>query len=109
MLNDLLENDSDYVKWTSEYNSLPSNERSKYLSMDAYAKAKYGTAYDAYRNKRLGWEQQIADNLVKWQIEHGLTGPLGGLGMEVTSSAGYKKGGTLRGSTRYTKEPDEQI
>lgn len=90
-----------------EYNLLPESEKLKYTDVSDYIQTKYPTEWEMYRRQYEQLEQNQIQETYDFQTEPGLL-------PNVSPSAGeldvnYKKGGRLRGTTRYRNEPDEQV
>ena len=100
--------DQQFVGERARYNALPWNEKSQYIDFEDYLERnseKYGPlAAEIERRKKemaLGKLDWRRNNVLNYRYPNWLLGN--------SSTVGYKKGGYLRGSTRYTMEPDERI
>ncbi len=92
----------------AEYNGLGVDEKAKYVDFEDYIRRKYPETWSANIETIENWQKSSASAIRDWLYQNGLNYRYP-RAMTGTSSGVYKKGGYLRGSTRYTKEPEEEI
>ena len=91
------------------YNKLDYNQRAQYVDLEDYIERINPNASEAIRVQK----QLMQEKYLEWLYRNGTTfnyAALTGRSSPDTDAMTYrKKGGTLRGKTRYTMEPDERI
>ena len=100
--------DSIFPGARAEYNALPFSEKSKYADLEEYLRTKYADTWSDNVEQIEKWRKDSANNMQRWLYLNGLNYSYPSFLTGKTPNI-YKKGGYLRGKTRYTKEPDEQI
>lgn len=98
----------------AEYNALPVEEAAKYTDLEDYVRRTRQNDWAAHVNDLASLQEANAQLMQEWMYGNALSYSYPGFITGRTSSVGvplarYKKGGYLRGSTRYKNEPDEQI
>lgn len=93
----------------TDYMSLSADEAANYTDYDDYLNKKYNTIYTQNVNRIAKAQEDRINNMRKWLYLNGLNYSYPTFITGKSSPYGYKKGGYLRGSTRYTLEPDERI
>lgn len=93
----------------TDYMSLSADEAANYTDYDDYLNKKYNNIYTQNINRIAKAQEDRVDNMRKWLYLNGLNYSYPSFITGKSSPYGYKKGGYLRGSTRYTLEPDERI
>jgi hypothetical protein len=90
-----------------EYNALPESEKLKYTDVSEYIQIKYPDAWKEHRDEYERLEQQQIQETYDFQTKPSLVPNVPA--SSSTLDVAYKKGGRLRGTTRYRNEPDEQV
>ena len=95
----------------NKYRSLSADEAAKYTDFEDYLSrsSDYSDLYRQNVDTITGWQNDMSENMQKWMYLNALNYRYPWILTGRTSTVGYKKGGYLRGSTRYTMEPDERI
>ena len=93
----------------TDYMSLSADEAANYTDYDDYLNKKYNTIYTQNVNRIAKAQEDRVNSMRKWLYLNGLNYSYPTFITGKSSPYGYKKGGYLRGSTRYTLEPDERI
>ena len=98
----------------AEYNALPVEEAAKYTDLEDYVRRTRQNDWAAHVNDLASLQEANSQLMQEWMYGNALNYSYPGFITGRTSSIGvplarYKKGGYLRGSTRYKNEPDEQI
>lgn len=95
------------------WNNLGSAGQANYTDYTDFLQKEYG---DRFTSGNWGTEidrlnKQMSDNMLQWRYDNTLNFNYPGwlLGRQYLAGRSYKKGGTVRGNTRYKLEPDEQI
>jgi len=97
---------SNYAAEVDAYSKLDYNQRMQYADLEDYIERTNPNAVEAIRVQKQRMQEQYLD----WLRRNGTTFNYGWLsGRTSPETDAYKKGGTLRGKTRYTMEPDERI
>lgn len=97
---------SHYAAEVEAYSKLDYNQRMQYADLEDYIERTNPNAVEAIRVQKQLMQEQYLD----WLRRNGTTFNYGWLsGRTSPETDTYKKGGTLRGKTRYTMEPDERI
>lgn len=96
------------------YNALPAEEAAKYTDLEDYVRRTRQTDWAAHVNDLTSLQEANSQLMQEWMYGNALNYSYPSWLTGRTSSVGvplgrYKKGGYLRGSTRYRNEPDEQI
>ena len=96
------------------YNALPVEEAAKYTDLEDYVRRTRQNDWAAHVNDLASLQEANAQLMQEWMYGNALNYSYPSWLTGRTSSVGvplgrYKKGGYLRGSTRYKNEPDEQI
>lgn len=96
------------------YNALPVEEAAKYTDLEDYVRRTRQNDWAAHVNDLASLQEANSQLMQEWIYGNALNYSYPGFITGRTSSVGvplgrYKKGGSLRGSTRYKNEPDEQI
>lgn len=95
-----------YSEWKNTYENDP-ELRKKYSTLDDYIEAEHPESWGLYRNTRDAAEKARQKAQYEWTVRNGLMIPRPNAGFN--GPAGYRKGGRVNGTTRYTLEPDERI
>ena len=95
-----------YSEWKNTYENDP-ELRKKYSTLDDYIEAEHPESWGLYRNTRDAAEKARQKAQYEWTVRNGLIIPRPNAGFN--GPAGYRKGGRVNGTTRYTLEPDERI
>lgn len=98
----------------AEYNALPVEEAAKYTDLEDYVRRTRQNDWAAHVNDLASLQEANSQLMQEWMYGNALNYSYPSWLTGRTSSVGvplgrYKKGGYLRGSTRYKNEPDEQI
>lgn len=93
----------------NEYNALSADEAANYTDYDDYLNKKYNSIYRQNIETINKAQEARVNKMRKWLYLNGLNHSYPTFITGKRSPYGYKKGGYLRGSTRYTLEPDERI
>lgn len=99
----------------AKYNTLSPDEAAKYYEFEDYLRRNYGDIYNKNVDTIAGWQEDRANGLRRWMYDNSLNYSYSPLLTGYTSPIGidrkslFKKGGTVKGNTRYKYEPDEQI
>ena len=93
----------------NEYNSLSADEAANYTDYDDYLNKKYNSIYRQNIERINKAQETRVNEMRRWLYLNGLNYSYPTFITGKSSPYGYKKGGYLRGSTRYTLEPDERI
>lgn len=97
---------SHYADEVEAYSKLDYSQRMQYADLEDYIERTNPNAVEAIRVQKQLMQEQYLD----WLRRNGTTFNYGWLsGRTSPETDAYKKGGTLRGKTRYTMEPDERI
>lgn len=96
------------------YNALPVEEAAKYTDLEDYVRRTRQSDWAAHVNDLASLQEVNSQLMQEWMYGNALnysypswlTGRMSSVGVPLGK---YKKGGYLRGSTRYKNEPDEQI
>ena len=97
---------SNYADEVDAYSKLDYSQRMQYADLEDYIERTNPNAVEAIRVQKQLMQEQYLD----WLRRNGTTFNYGWLnGRTSPETDAYKKGGTLRGKTRYTMEPDERI
>lgn len=97
---------SHYAAEVEAYSKLDYNQRMQYADLEDYIERTNPNAVEAIRVQK----QLMQERYLNWLRQNGTTFNYGWLsGRTSPETDAYKKGGTLRGKTRYTMEPDERI
>lgn len=96
------------------YNALPAEEAAKYSDLEDYVRRTRQNDWAAHVNDLASLQEANSQLMQEWMYGNALNYSYPSWLTGRTSSVGvplgrYKKGGYLRGSTRYKNEPDEQI
>ena len=97
------------AKARNDYNSLGATEAANYTDYEDYLSQKYPDLYRSRIKDITAAQEARISNMRKWLYLNGLNYSYPSFITGKTSTYGYKKGGYLRGSTRYTLEPEERI
>ena len=95
-----------YSEWKNTYENDP-ELRKKYSTLDDYIEAEHPESWGLYRNTRDAAKKARQKAQYEWTVRNGLMIPRPNAGFN--GPAGYRKGGRVNGTTRYTLEPDERI
>lgn len=95
----------------TKYRGLSADDAAKYTDFDDYLSrnSDYSNIYKQNVDQIAKWQEEKSDNMGKWMYLNALNYSYPSLITGRKSIAGFKKGGYLRGNTRYKNEPDEQI
>ena len=93
----------------NKYRGLSADEAAKYTDYDDYLSKVHSDLYKQNVDRIAKWQNDMSENMQKWMYLNALNYRYPTWLTGRTSTIGYKKGGYLRGSTRYTMEPDERI
>ena len=97
---------SNYADEVKAYSELDYNQRMQYADLEDYIERTNPGAVEAIRAKK----QLMQEQYLGWLYQNGTTFNYDWLrGRTSPETDAYKKGGALRGKTRYTMEPDERI
>lgn len=100
---------NNFANEVAAYNQLDYNQRAQYMDLEDYIERTNPNASEAIRIQK----QLMQERYLEWLYRNGTTfnySALTGRSSPSTDALAYrKKGGTLRGKTRYTMEPDERI
>ena len=91
------------------YDLLSDDEKLNYTDYADFLRKKYPEKWNANIDTINRLQSAYANNVRAWMYENGLNYSYPTFLTGRQSPIGYKKGGYLRGSTRYTMEPDERI
>ena len=95
-----------YADAVKAYSELDYTQRMQYADLEDYIERTNPGAAEAIRAQK----QFMQEQYLTWLYQNGVTFDLSGLaGRTSPKTDVYKKGGALRGKTRYTMEPDERI
>lgn len=92
-----------------EYDLLSDDEKLNYTDYADFLRKKYPEKWNANVDTINRLQSAYTNNIRAWMYENGLNYSYPTFLTGRQSPIGYKKGGYLRGSTRYTMEPDERI
>ncbi len=101
--------DSIFPGARAKYNGLSDEESAKYNDFEDYVRKNYPTEWSANIDTITKWQNESSDNIRNWLYSHRLNYSYSPFWTGRRSPLSAKKGGSLRGSTRYTMEPDERI
>ena len=93
----------------NKYRGLSADDAAKYTDYDDYLSKVHSDLYRKNVDRIAKWQNDMSENMQKWMYLNALNYRYPTWLTGRTSTVGYKKGGYLRGSTRYKNEPDEQI
>ena len=91
------------------YDLLSDDEKLNYTDYADFLRKKYPEKWNANVDTINRLQSVYANNIRAWMYENGLNYSYPTFLTGRQSPIGYKKGGYLKGSTRYTMEPDERI
>lgn len=91
------------------YDLLSDDEKLNYTDYADFLRKKYPEKWNANIDTINRLQSAYANNVRAWMYENGLNYSYPTFLTGRQSPIGYKKGGYLKGSTRYTMEPDERI
>lgn len=91
------------------YDLLSDDEKLNYTDYADFLRKKYPEKWNANVDTINRLQSAYANNVRAWMYENGLNYSYPTFLTGRQSTIGYKKGGYLKGSTRYTMEPDERI
>lgn len=96
-----------FPQYYEEYNALPESEKLKYTDISDYIQIKYPADWEKHRSEYERLEQNQIQETYDFQTRTSLIPNIPASAS--TLDVSYKKGGRLRGTTRYRNEPDEQV
>ena len=96
-----------FPQYYEEYNALPESEKLKYTDISDYIQIKYPADWEKHRSEYERLQQNQIQETYDFQTRTSLIPNIPASAS--TLDVSYKKGGRLRGTTRYRNEPDEQV
>lgn len=92
----------------SEYNGLPSDEKLKYQDLADYIQIKYPQRWLEHQQEYEDLENRQINDVYSFKTKPTIL-PFAPPTFDPLAVQNSKKGGRLRGNTRYKNEPDEQV